>query len=206
VVRDWTAQVVVQFLEDVLQRRRRRHARLDGKAQPVGLSGPMIRVLAQDAHLCLGVRRVMQGVENVVHVRVNRARPVLFNQEPPQLLVVGLLELVRQPLAPVVLQNRSQRRCTSASFRVRERTAESFVRTGTEKRRHGKAPARKSAGTEKRRHRKAQAPKKARTEKGPDGKGPARRRSAPVPAEAPSAVLRRQRRWVANVALPSAVL
>src|SRR5690606_27271722 len=100
---------------------------------------------------------------------------------------------------------------TSASFRVRERTAESFVRTGTEKRRHGKAPARKSAGTEKRRHRKAQAPKsagteKARTEKGPHGKGPARRRSAPVPAEAPSAVLRRQRRWVANVALPSAVL
>src|SRR5690606_31295547 len=77
---------------------------------------------------------------------------------------------------------------------------------GTEKRRHGKAQAPKSAGTEKRRHRKAQAPKKARTEKGPHGKGPARRRSAPVPAEAPSAVLRRQRRWVANVALPSAVL
>src|SRR5690606_11770087 len=72
--------------------------------------------------------------------------------------------------------------------------------------RHGKAPARKSAGTEKRRHGKAQAPKSAGTEKGPDGKGPARRRSAPVPAEAPSAVLRRQRRWVANVALPSAVL
>src|SRR5690606_24650756 len=147
---------------------------------------------------------------NVVHVRVNRARPVLFNQEPPQLLVVGLLELVRQPLAPVVLQNRSQRRCTSASFRVRERTAESFVRTGTEKRRHGKAPARKSAGTEKRRHRKAQAPKsagteKARTEKGPHGKGPARKRAgtekvrpragrSTVSGTAPSAPLGGQRR------------
>src|SRR5690606_2273533 len=51
------------------------------------------------------------------------------------------------------------------------------VRTGTEKRRHGKAPVRKGAGTEKRRHRKAQAPKSAGTEKGPHGKGPARKRA-----------------------------
>src|SRR5690606_39736757 len=112
----------------------------------------------------------------------------------------------RQPLAPVFLQKRSQGQCTSASLRIRERTTETFVRTGTQKRRHGKAPAGKSPGTEKRRHRKRPARKRARTEKGPHGKGPARRRSAPVPAEAPSAVLRRQRRWAANVAPPSAVL
>src|SRR5690606_11381582 len=106
VVRDRAADVLVELLEDVWQRRRRRDPGLHRKAQAVSLSRPVVRVLAQDHHFGIGVGRVVKGVENVVHVGVDRVAAVLLDQERPERLVVGLLELVRQQLGPVVLEHR----------------------------------------------------------------------------------------------------
>ena len=50
------AEVGVQLLEDVLQRRRRGHPGPHGEAQAVGLAGAVVRVLAEDQHLHVGER------------------------------------------------------------------------------------------------------------------------------------------------------
>ena len=60
------AEVGFELLEDVLERRRGRHARAHREAQAVRLAGPVVRVLAEDQHLDVGVGREVQGGEHLV--------------------------------------------------------------------------------------------------------------------------------------------
>ncbi len=63
------AEIALDLLVDVLQRRRHRHARLHGKAQPVRLAEAVVRVLAEDHHLHRVERR---GIERGEDLRPRR--------------------------------------------------------------------------------------------------------------------------------------
>ncbi|MNM61961.1 hypothetical protein D3C81_732740 [compost metagenome] len=90
-------QVALELLEDVLQRRRHRHARLHREAQAMGLAGAVIGVLADDHHLHLVQRRRVQRIEDQPAGRKDLlAGGLLAAQELAQRLHVGLVELLAQ--------------------------------------------------------------------------------------------------------------
>ncbi|PAV66679.1 hypothetical protein WR25_01824 [Diploscapter pachys] len=85
VARRGNAQIVVQFLEDVAQRRRHLHPRLHRKAQAMRLPRPMVRVLPQDHDLHRIERRQLQRPKPVVRRRQDGLPRRLFcGQEAAQ--------------------------------------------------------------------------------------------------------------------------
>ena len=105
VVRNRRADVVPQFFENILQRRRCRHPRLHREAEAVRLPRPVIRVLPEDDDLHCLVRRRMQRIENIVRSRVDRLRPVFLLEKFPEPQIVRQLELIADLPLPIVAQN-----------------------------------------------------------------------------------------------------
>ncbi|MNV76385.1 hypothetical protein D3C71_1697320 [compost metagenome] len=90
-------QVALELLEDVLQRRRHRHARLHREAQTVGLAWAMVGVLADDHHLDPLQRRRIQRIEDQPAGRKYLlAGGLLAAQELAQRLHVGLVEFLAE--------------------------------------------------------------------------------------------------------------
>ena len=77
VVRDSAAEIGGKLLEDVDERRRRRDARLYGKAQPVRLPRSVVWVLPEDDDFCVGVACKVQGIKDVEHIGKNFLRTIL---------------------------------------------------------------------------------------------------------------------------------
>ena len=105
VVRHLAAEVCLQFLEDVEQGWRRLHAGQHGEREAMSLSRTMIRILPEDDHLRIRIARVVKGVENRVHIRIHVMRPVLLNQELPELAIIRFLELRIEELCPIIVKD-----------------------------------------------------------------------------------------------------
>jgi hypothetical protein len=95
--------VVRQFGEDVLQRRRERHAGPDTETQAVGLVRSVIRVLPENQHLDVRVGRQVEGGEDLVVGRVDRRPAPFVGDEPLQRLEIIGVELPPQDRVPVGL-------------------------------------------------------------------------------------------------------
>lgn len=105
IVRDPAAEIVVQLLEDVLQARRCRHTGLHGERKAMCLSWAMIRILPEDDDLRIFIARVMQGIEDIIHPRIDALRAVLVDEELTQLAVVRLLQFAGQAVSPIIMEN-----------------------------------------------------------------------------------------------------
>jgi hypothetical protein len=101
VVWDGHVDIGVEFFEDIDQGRGRGDAFGYGKAQPMGLAGAVIRVLAQQDDLDLIDGGGVKGVENETTRRIN-ADPAHFLrfQKGDDLQEVGFGELLFEGLFP----------------------------------------------------------------------------------------------------------
>ncbi len=99
------AQIRVQFLVDILQRRRDAHAWAHRKRQAVGLIVAVIGVLAQDHHAHLVERGGVERVEIVAALGEDaHAQGPAFLQEGLELGHVGLCELATQRGFPAIVE------------------------------------------------------------------------------------------------------
>ena len=96
------SHIIFQFLINIIEGRGHRHPFLHRKAEPMGLAGAMVGVLAQNHRPHLMVGRIFQGIENIVHRGINGAAAVLRRQEFAQLLVIFLVKFPFQQLVPVI--------------------------------------------------------------------------------------------------------
>ena len=91
---DVETNIVMQFFENVHQRRRRGHAGLHGESQPVGLAFFMVRILPDnhDAHILIS--SVAQRIEDSRSRGINGSFAALFANKMVKRLVIGLLLFV----------------------------------------------------------------------------------------------------------------
>ena len=95
------AEVGAQLGVDVGERRWDADTALHREAQPVGLARPVVRILAEDQHACPGVRRQVQGGEDLIVRWVHRVAPALLGDECLEVLPVRLVELAAQDRVPI---------------------------------------------------------------------------------------------------------
>ena len=69
------------------------------------LSRAMIGVLPEDDDLRIRITRIMKGVKDCVHIRIDMMRPILIDEELPELAVIRLLELWIEQLRPVIMKD-----------------------------------------------------------------------------------------------------
>ena len=93
-------EVSLQLLENVAQRGRRFRRRFDGEAQPVGLSGAVIGVLAQQQHLDVVQCSQFQGREHLGGRGENLFGLALRLHKGLKLGEVGGVDVVVQGLLP----------------------------------------------------------------------------------------------------------
>ena len=98
--RDGCAEVCLNLLEDVLQRRRKHHPVLYGKTQPVSLSWLVIRILTDDDHLHLVERTEVEGIEDQSAGRIAGGLLILLSHGLCQLCEIGLLKLLSEMRPP----------------------------------------------------------------------------------------------------------
>ena len=98
--RNRLAQVVLYLLEDVLQRRRKRHSVGNGEAQSLRLTRFVVRVLTYYHHLHLVERTQIEGVEDEATRRIAGLGGVFLAHEVGELGEVRLLKLLLQVLVP----------------------------------------------------------------------------------------------------------
>ena len=98
---DGTAQIVVQFLHHVFQRRGLRNAVMNGETKAVCLSFVVVGVLPQKHrfHVCIG--RIAKAVEDVVHIGVDDMMTVLLNEKGTDFLIALVLEERGERLFPI---------------------------------------------------------------------------------------------------------
>ena len=106
IARAWqgAAQLVVQFFEDIYERRGHGHALLHRKAQPVRLPLVVVGVLPQDHRLHLRERGQLEAVVDVVHVGVDDVVRILALQKFADLFIIFVLEEGRERLVPAAAQ------------------------------------------------------------------------------------------------------
>ena len=98
-------QLGVNFLEDVLQRRRHLDTGPDGETQAVGLAVAMVGILAENDDLYLLQRGMGKGVEHLAAGGKELFSRLFFRQQKSaQSRHVGLLKLRRQLRQPAALQ------------------------------------------------------------------------------------------------------
>lgn len=97
------AKVGRQLLHNVLQRGGHRHTVVDGKAETVGLTGLMIRVLTDDHHFHFLEWAEVEGVEDERARRIARAVTVFLAHKLGELPEIRLFKLARQLLFPAFL-------------------------------------------------------------------------------------------------------
>ena len=88
-VGDREVEVGVEFLVDVHQRRRHTDAAPNREAQTVRLAWSVVRVLAENHHLHLGVRSAVERGEHVVGGRVDGMIAAFLGDELLQFVPVG---------------------------------------------------------------------------------------------------------------------
>ena len=98
--------IIVQLLEDVLQRAGKRHPVLHRKTESVGLPHVVVGVLPDDHHLHLVKRRAVEGVEDARPRREHLILPLLFHKKSFQLGEIRGLELVPQDTFPGIFNLR----------------------------------------------------------------------------------------------------
>ena len=67
----------------------------------MGLARPVVRILSEDQDPCVGVRRQVQGGEDLIVRWVHRVAPAFLGDERLQVLPVGLVELAAQDRVPI---------------------------------------------------------------------------------------------------------
>ena len=72
------AKIIVKLLIDIDKGRWNLHPRTYGKAKPMCLPFPMVRILPQNHHFYVTKRRQVKGIKNVIRRRKNPPRPVFF--------------------------------------------------------------------------------------------------------------------------------
>jgi len=105
VVRRRDAEIILQFLVDVEQGRRRRNPDLHGERKPVRLPVAVIGILSKDDNLRIGKTRIVHRIENRIHIGINAPRSIFLDEERAQLTVIRLCHLRCKQLLPVVLKN-----------------------------------------------------------------------------------------------------
>ena len=95
-------EVALQLFKYVDERRRRLDAFLHRKTETMSLSRLMIRILSQYHYLHVLVRRELEGVEDVVHIRIYHSGTVFRLEELPQLQIIIFIKFSLQDLVPAV--------------------------------------------------------------------------------------------------------
>ena len=96
------ADVVLQLLENIDQRRRLGNPVLHREAEPMRLPRAVVGVLSENDGAHVVVIGIAQGVEDVVHMRIDAARGILLLQEYAEPLIVVARKLAGQQLVPAV--------------------------------------------------------------------------------------------------------
>lgn len=99
-LRNGNSQIVVQFLEDVYERRGRFDAVGNREAQPVGLSRVVVRVLSDDDRLDLIDGAFVEGGENLGAGRIDRVLFFLLDERRLEMLKIRHFKLVAQKFKP----------------------------------------------------------------------------------------------------------
>src|SRR5690625_4127164 len=77
----YAPEIPLQLFKNIPQRRRRGHARLDRKAQPVGLAWTVVRVLPQHHYFYLLQRRGVKSIKYLFGGGVNYLSRLLLGQQ-----------------------------------------------------------------------------------------------------------------------------
>ena len=93
--------VVGNLLEDVLQRGWERHAVAYREAEPVGLSGAVVGILADDDDLQFVEGAFVEGPEDIAAARVDAVRGIFLPYELRKGGEIRFLEFGREQLFPV---------------------------------------------------------------------------------------------------------
>lgn len=93
-------EIVTDFLEDVLQRRREGYAVVDRETQSVSLSRLMIGVLSDDDHLHPVKRTEVEGIEYERSGRITGVVQILLAHKTGEVKEVLLVELTAYVAAP----------------------------------------------------------------------------------------------------------
>ena len=104
VIRRPAAEIRRHFLVDVLERRRNLDAGTDREGKAVGLAPAVIGILSEDHDLHVFEGSRVKGVEQIIHSRTDVVMHIFLLQLFVQLLIIGLFELRRQQLLPVVVE------------------------------------------------------------------------------------------------------
>ena len=102
VAREWygRAEVLLNFLEDVLQRGRKLDAVLHREAESVSLTRLMVGILSDDDHLDLVEGTKVEGVEDERTWRIACRRPIFLTDSSSELSEVRFVELTLQVRFP----------------------------------------------------------------------------------------------------------
>ena len=98
------AEIALEFPVDVRQRGRHAHTLRDAEAQAVGLTRPVVRILAEDEHLGLGERGEVQRRKDLFRRGKHGGVGALVPQEFLEFGPVGLVELGPEKRIPVCHQ------------------------------------------------------------------------------------------------------
>ncbi len=90
VIRDRTAQIIMELLINIHERRRDLHSLLHRKAEPVCLPVVVIGILSEDHDLHILQRSQMEGVKDILCRRKDQPCPVFMIHCLEQLLVIWL--------------------------------------------------------------------------------------------------------------------
>jgi len=101
-------EITLQLTVNIQKRRRRGRRTLDRKAQPMRLLLAMVGILAKDNHTRAGIARQVQGIEDIVHIRMNPMLPVFLDQKSPQRQIGRRLKLCLKKRLPVIMKNGSR--------------------------------------------------------------------------------------------------
>ena len=94
------AEVAVEFLVDIIQRRRYRYPLADRETEPLRLPEFMVRVLPDDDHADTVERTYIKGTEDLCGRRETLPRAVRLTHKLREQLEVRFVELGLQDLAP----------------------------------------------------------------------------------------------------------
>lgn len=97
------AEIVLDLLEDILQRRRRRDIAADRETQSVRLSGAVIGVLPEYDDLDCVERTFVEGAKDLRRRRIDDARRIFLPHEAAKLGEIGLLEFGREMRLPALV-------------------------------------------------------------------------------------------------------
>lgn len=86
--------VIAQLLEDIDERLRERDAVLHRKAEPMGLTVPVVWILPDNHNFYLVNRRAVEGVEDAIPRRKYPVLLLFFNQKLLQRRKIGRLKLI----------------------------------------------------------------------------------------------------------------